>query len=97
MACSLLPRLLLDRGKGPFSLPDNGFVLLLRPPGRGGMMTRIKILTALVMILATGLSTILVLVQLVPANADGRFPLTLTGSAMVTAGLVAAGVLRRPG
>jgi hypothetical protein len=61
------------------------------------MMTRIKVLTALVVMLATGLGTIVVLVQVVPGNADGRFPLTLTASAMVTAGLIAAGVLRRPG
>ena len=60
-------------------------------------MKRIKVLTALVVMLTTGLSTIVVLVQIVPANADGRFPLTLTASTMVAAGLVAAGVLRGPG
>jgi hypothetical protein len=60
-------------------------------------MTRIKVLTALVVMLATGLSTIVVLVQVVPGNADGRAPLTLTASAMVAAGLIVAGVLRRPG
>jgi len=60
-------------------------------------MTRIKVLTALVVMLETGLAAIVVLVQLVPGDADGRVPLTLTASAMVTAGLIAAGVLRRPG
>lgn len=60
-------------------------------------MTRIKVLTALVVMLATGLGTIVVLVQVVPGDADGRIPLTLTASAMVTAGLIAVGVMRRPG
>jgi len=60
-------------------------------------MTRIKVLTALVAMLATGLGTIVVLVQVVPADADGRAPLTLTASAMVTAGLIAVRVMRRPG
>jgi hypothetical protein len=94
MACGLLPCLLLNGGLN-LQLRDNRFVVLLHPPkGRGGMMTRIKVLAALVVMLATGLGTIVVLIQIVPANADGRLPLTLTASTMVAAGLIAAGVLR---
>lgn len=58
-------------------------------------MRRVKLLIVLVVMLATGFGMIVMLIQIVPGNADARLPLALTASGMVTAGLIAAGVLTR--
>jgi len=59
------------------------------------MLRRIKLLIVLVVMLATGLGMMVVLIQIVPGKTDARLPLALTASGMVTAGLIAAGVLTR--
>jgi hypothetical protein len=59
------------------------------------MMRRIKLLIVLVVMLAAGLGMTVVLLQIVPGKTDARLPLALTASGMLTAGLIAAGVLTR--
>ena len=58
-------------------------------------MKRIKPPIVLVVMLAIGLGMMVVLIQIVPGKTDARLPLALTASGMVTAGLIAAGVLTR--
>ncbi len=55
-------------------------------------MRRIKLLTVLVIMLLTGLGTIVLLLRIVPLNADARFPLAVTATAMAFAGCVAGGI-----
>jgi hypothetical protein len=59
------------------------------------MMRRIKLLIVLVVMLAAGLGMMVVFIQIVPGKTDAQLPLALTASGMVTAGLIAAGVLTR--
>ncbi len=58
-------------------------------------MRRIRLLTILSVMLATGLGMIVLLVRIIPLNADARFPLALTGSVMVIAGFITIKVLTR--
>ncbi|HZO80802.1 MAG TPA: hypothetical protein VFB33_03835 [Candidatus Binataceae bacterium] len=58
-------------------------------------MWRIGLLTVLVVVLTSGLGTIIVLLRIIPLDADARFPLAVTFSVMVLAGSIASGVLMR--
>lgn len=55
-------------------------------------MRRIRLLTVLIAMLGTGLGMIVLLIRIIPSNAEARLPLMLTAGVMVIAGLVAAGV-----
>lgn len=58
-------------------------------------MRLIKGLIVLVVMLIAGLGTIVVLVRIIPGNADAWLPLTLIASAIVAAGLITAGAMMK--
>lgn len=59
----------------------------------GENMIRMRLLAVLASMLTSALGTIVMLVRIVPLNADSRMPLALTVASMVIAGLLAIGAL----
>lgn len=58
-------------------------------------MRLIILLTIMVAMLTSGLGMIVLLMRIIPADADARLPLALTAGVMAIAGLIAVRVLTR--